>query len=381
MRPRARTVLAAVLSPLLVAGLALVPQAAAVAEPGAAAVSFSKPVEGRLIKSDGLRVPSGSPVKLIAWAPRAVLEGVEVDAEVPSLEVGIGETTSGDGSYRIPYVETPELGEFVDEVGDINFTVEATIDGEEYVAAVVRPFGDPNALLTFFPMVDIVGIPSEVVEPPVESGVAAAAAAPILCAWHKLSTLGLRWVTVGDATTSTGATAKFTYAIGSTTTVGTAVSVKGTAGSFTASGSSTVTADVAIGFPAVTGVTGRQWRTQFVFAKFGQRCAGDPAGKYRRYLVRAVDLAGGTQSIVASIPATPAAYCTPYEAGSHFETTKAKAQTWSSGATLGSDIGINLTSQSGFNAKTKLRYDFTANRKLCGTNAIPSKAARLVSKL
>jgi hypothetical protein len=335
------------------------------------------PITGDLVSSVVSPVPE-TQLSLIAWGPDEELTEDE-GAEVRSLVVATTQASRG-GTFRFIYDDTPEMAEFVDVDGNIDFTIEGTGVGEEFVYAFTRRYmAGPSIPVPPGPEVFIVnGVPSPEAEPPIGDGGATPGAPILMCAYFKLKTYGPRWVTVGDATTTSGVTARLTYALGATSTIGVGVSASGAYGSFKVSGTSKVSSNVEIGFPSVTGVTGRQWKTQFIFAKFGYRCAVDPAGKYRKYVVKAVEFAGGTQAVVASIPA--ASHCTQYLAGSYYSTASQKAVTWSSGAGLGSDIGISLTSQTGFDSKTKLRFDFASKKKLCGTNALPPTAARLVAK-
>lgn len=348
--------------------LALIPLAA---QPATAATA--SPIQGKLISSTGAGV-EGATVRLIAWAPDDEIEAQADGAEVRSLFVASAVSRRG-GSFLIEYSTSPELATFANADGDINFSLEATAGQEEFVYSFTRPylFQSPDSSVA-----TITGIPSPNVTAPPGGGGTSGGSTIIGCSYYKIATYAPRWVVVGDATTTTNATATFTYEEGATSTLGVGVSVKGTVGSFTANGTSTVAAKVTIGFPPVTGVTGRQWKTQFRFAKYGFRCVGDAAGKYRRYMVKAIQFVGGVQAVTQSIPA--ATHCVPYPANTYWESSSEKAVTWSTGAAVASDIGINLSSQSGFNTKTKLRFDFAAAKQLCGTNDTPNFASRVVAK-
>jgi len=47
---------------------------------------------------------------------------------------------------------------------------------------------------------------------------------------------------------------------------------------------------------------------------------------------------------------------------------------------IGTVIGIDLSSQTGWNSETKLDYDFVRAGRLCGTDTYPGSAKRLVAK-
>jgi hypothetical protein len=154
------------------------------------------------------------------------------------------------------------------------------------------------------------------------------------------------------------------------------LSSAGPNGGYTASGTSTVSSTSSVTFPALTGAATRNFRTQFLFKKFANRCSngiGDVA-----WQVRPVSFAGGTSTPSAIAPT--ATHCTPYQAGAIFNTSNATAQTSASGASLAADVGINFTSQSGYNSATDLTFAFAQAHSLCGTNANPPLAARLVAK-
>lgn len=48
---------------------------------------------------------------------------------------------------------------------------------------------------------------------------------------------------------------------------------------------------------------------------------------------------------------------------------------------LGSFVGIDLTSRTGFNTQTKLTFNWLRAGKLCGSNDYPPTAARVVAKV
>ena len=79
-------------------------------------------------------------------------------------------------------------------------------------------------------------------------------------------------------------------------------------------------------------------------------------------------------------------YCAYMASGTSFTKSLSTAVTWSNGAKLGSAIGIDLSSRTGFATDAKLTYSFSATRKLCGTNGYPGGSGataprRLYAKL
>jgi hypothetical protein len=56
-----------------------------------------------------------------------------------------------------------------------------------------------------------------------------------------------------------------------------------------------------------------------------------------------------------------------------------RAITWSTGFSIGV-VGFGGQAQTGYDTSAQISITFNANRELCGTNAIPAKAALLVVK-
>jgi hypothetical protein len=118
----------------------------------------------------------------------------------------------------------------------------------------------------------------------------------------------------------------------------------------------------------ISSVAGRYWKTEFVYSKFGYACGG--ASSYSAYEMRATSFAGGAQNIsVTAVPSVP--YCTPMPANTSFTKSSTAASTFSTGAALAGDIGINLSSKTGFTSTTKITYTFTAAHRLCGAAGYP----------
>lgn len=359
---------------------------AANASPSAAPNAGQVIVHGVLYAADGSRAGVGEQVTLTAWPTSEVLAKLPDGARVPTLTAGVA-VTDGEGAFALHYSDPAALTSYADADGNVDFTVESDAGGVVHSYSLSRTLpsvGDqPGQRLaaSAVPESESVALrPLPGSAPSASRAAQNAVNAPVpVCVWIVVATLGNRWVQVGAATTTTGVTATFTYSSGGTATIGVGASVSGKKGTFSASGTTTVTSSSSVTMAPVTGATGKLFRTQYVFKKYAYRCSNGIGDV--KFQVRATSFAGGASSLTTtSIPT--ATYCTSYEAGSSFDTrtTNASAQKWSAGASVASDIGINLSSQSGYTTAVALKFVFTKAHKLCGTNAAPPAAARLVAK-
>lgn len=327
-------------------------------------------ITGTLVDASGTPL-AGVPVSLTAWPSGAQLAALEPNVDVPTVRVSDTITDeTGAFSFQHDVLLDSDLQGLTDGTLIVDLTIEAQA-GDQYFSWATSRF-----------LTELVsesgGVqPDEIDDSPITlaptgtlssgTGGTEPVLPPGSCPYQKIATLGPRWVAVGAAYTTTGATMKFTYTSGSNTEIGIGVSLNG--GPFKASGTSTstLTNNASIGFPTATGVVGKIWRTQFVFAKFRSICASGT-----RVEVRAVSFAGGANIVNSTAPATVGSRCVPMPAGSDFTLDYSRASKFV--AAVNGDIGIALSSTTGWNAKTKLHYDFAANKHLCGTKTLPGDA-------
>jgi hypothetical protein len=357
--------------------IALAGVTAASAAPAASPPSDPVIVEGVLYDTDGSRAAAGELVTLTAWPTSEVLAGLADGEPVPTLSAGVA-TTDAAGGFELSYSDPEALAAYADTDGTVDFTVESLAGG------VLRSYGVSRVVavsqgaavrsgVTAAPADATAAEPvSLVVSPDARQASASSrtdvVAAPAACTWVKVKTLGPRWVQVGEGYTTTGVSAKLTYAAGSSSTLGVGFSTSGSVGSFTMSGTTTVSSSATIGMSPISAVAGRYWKTQFVYSKFGYACGG--ASTYGAYEVRATSFAGGAQNIsVTAVPSVP--YCTPMPANTSYTKASTNASTFSAGAALAKDIGINLSARTGFTTTTKITYTFAAAHKLCGSAGYP----------
>lgn len=379
--PSTRALVAAVATAAALVSSVLIAGPAVAAQP-------SPVVQGVVYDASGAPARSGEVVTLVAWPSAAVLAKLKPGDPVPTSIVGGGVTSTG-GSFSLGFSSTAAAAGLADSDGNVNLSVQSSAGGVEHTFNLVRHVtGGVSALSAGAApsasdgatTIALRPVPGSTASAPVsKSSAAATPAQPNAtppCGWLVVSTVGARWVQVGEAYTTLSTTAGFTYKSGASSSIGVGVSASGGKGTFSASGTSSVSSTVTIGMPAVSGIAGRLWKTQFVFTKYGYNCAGGPV---TQYMVKATSFAGGsTYSATSGAPS--ATYCTTYASGSHYTKDSAAAQNFSAGAALAGDLGINLSAQTGFSTNTSLNYTFAATKQLCGTNAYPPSASRLVAK-
>jgi hypothetical protein len=195
------------------------------------------------------------------------------------------------------------------------------------------------------------------------------------CRTSVYKNIGNRYVTVGEGYSNGVASATFSYRIDSTTSVGVGVSLSGAKGSFSASGTTAVTNSKQEDFTPVTS-GGARFETLFYYKILVHVCSGQTA----HYNAVPTSYTGGAANVSSSTPS--ATKCAPQSKGSKFTDNSTHAVTFSSGASVGGDIGINLSTETGFtkNASIVLYFDKAAGHA-CGTHNYPGgDPQRLVAK-
>ena len=206
------------------------------------------------------------------------------------------------------------------------------------------------------------------------------------CEWVLTRDLGNREVAVGSGyMTASGITNQFVFESGASTTMGVAFSGTSAYGGFSQSGTTTKTASGTQIYPKQTGeMNNRIYETYFRWGVFRERCQTSTVDWFwsNNWESRPNGWAAGAPtSYVNSAPT--ATFCTSMPMGAEFRKVSGKAATWSSGVQVAGDIGINLSSQSGWTSVVESRWTFQLNRKLCGTNGSiggTSNTLRLVGK-
>jgi hypothetical protein len=175
-------------------------------------------------------------------------------------------------------------------------------------------------------------------------------------------------VAVGETYPGPHAKATFKYTNGQTSTLGVGVSADGTFGSFSAGGSSTSSAATTIAYPQETYNTKFIYESTFQFKKFHGYdpvfCVFDYG-----YEVRSTAFSGGVLGYNACCaPSTP--YPSPVNiVPTHIIKHTANAVNWSDGVKISAIIGINLSSQTGYDSSAEVDFYFTAVGHLNGNDS------------
>lgn len=178
---------------------------------------------------------------------------------------------------------------------------------------------------------------------------------------------------VGETYSNTaGVTASFKYSQSASSTLGVGVSGTGVLGTFKASGTTGQSASSTVTFPSLSGSGNRLYETYFYYKKFKETCAATTTSTSEWY-DQATSWSGGaaTEAPVSAINATN---CVSQAAGSTFTKEATDARTESAGVSTLKDIGINLSSKTGFSTTSSVKYAFSAKHQLCGLNGYPANS-------
>ena len=194
--------------------------------------------------------------------------------------------------------------------------------------------------------------------------------------------VGKKWVVVGGTFSRVAnITANFAYVNGQRSSLGVGLSADATFKKFHQSGEFGISQDSESQsqsqsgsiFPAFHGVGSQDHRTMFRYGLYRWFCTGPRGGGgWANWQTQVTDSAGGTSSPRAS-SAFRTPYCVPYQAGSKFTLDTTSAYTFGQGVSISDFIGINLSSQTGYDTRAELSYKVTGKngRLICGKNNNP----------
>jgi len=195
-----------------------------------------------------------------------------------------------------------------------------------------------------------------------------------VCLTQVIATYNLRLNLIGEVYTGPHTTGDLQYLNGSSSELGVGYSASGTYGSWSWNGTQSASSTTTIDFPTQGTNKRTVFQSNFGWQKHRFTCAGQISYRLRPYQFQ-----GGTaQYTAASAPS--ATYCTSYLSGSVFTKDTATAQGFNNGAKVGTIIGIDLYTRTGFTTNTKIKFTFVSAGSLCGSNGYPPQAARLVGK-
>ena len=339
---------------------------------------------GRALAANGTP-SSGAQVLLYAWPRNASLDALPDSAPV-DMPVITRATTDETGRYRLTLPSASALAPYTASNGAVNLEV-VTHDGADSAAVSatrqvrapqtgVDPVSDTWRGATSVRPLHLFPADRRVAGPTFTSRTMNAMADS--CSTFKVKDYGPRWALVGAAYSNVdGVTTSFGYTKGASSQLGVAASASGKYGSFSASGTNSVSSSGAVDFPSLSGAGRRSYYTKFDFAKFKMECVYEGGGVMDRYTYRATKWIGGAK--VGTPGSTPTATkCVYYAAGSGFTKSNTHAVTWSKGAQVGGDIGMSLSSQTGYESDAQVHFGFHRGRHLCGKSDYPGGSPKIL---
>ena len=186
--------------------------------------------------------------------------------------------------------------------------------------------------------------------------------------------LGGKWVVVGGTySKARNITATFTYTLNQSSSLGVGLSASSSFGDFHADGTYGITTGFGEDFPPIGGARSILHRTVFRYGLFRWRCAAPHAGSYwANYQSQPIDSAAGASDVKTS-SAFRAVFCVWQEPNSAFHLYSTAAYTFSGGVSIAANIGINLSSETGYDHGAELSYAVNGNpgRWMCGKSNNP----------
>lgn len=341
-------------------------------------------VSGRVSTAGGVPVEAGAGVVLVAWPSAERLRRL-TEGDAFHLKPLAKTWTGADGSFSLRLDPDVDLTGVASEEGIVNVTINVLA---------------PQGMATWsFSMVDADKQPAEAgvvaVDMETRHPKASSALADLNLVLQPLSQfkaasdgsevqdhlgpecllqadLGAKWTTVGKAYLWTGtATYKYDYTSSATVTTGIASSASGAFGSYSQTGTHTFQSDTTIGW-FFDWQTGRYLNTQYMISRYVCLYL-----LVHVYYVQPRYHYGGQQADIRGNHS--GLYCADHGTGSaNFVKTTTTATTTSSGIRLGSVIGIDLTSRSGYTTSSKVTISFKPRATVCGTSGAPASSPGII---
>lgn len=168
---------------------------------------------------------------------------------------------------------------------------------------------------------------------------------------------------------TTGISHDFTYTAGASSSLGIGYSANGSYGSFSQSGTMAKSSTSTWGYPVQGDNIARRYHTYWRYGKYELSCGWytDPW-----YEARTSSFAGGTALSSVGFPGYK--YCVNFVGGSDFTKDTNSAYNFTTGISIASSIGIDLSTQTGYTTNAKIHYHnkITSLRHLCGYGDYPA---------
>jgi len=113
----------------------------------------------------------------------------------------------------------------------------------------------------------------------------------------------------------------------------------------------------------------QNYRTEFVYKLFEITCGGG-------FQTNSTSYAGGATTAKTTAP--KAVFCVEQQAGTTFTKSHTSAFTFAGGVSITKAIGVNLSTQTGYDSNASLAYHFSKTHDVCGTNDYPGGTPRRI---
>ncbi|WP_377002966.1 hypothetical protein [Aquipuribacter nitratireducens] len=347
---------------------------------------------GVVTSPEGRPVP-GAAVVVFAW-PSAEVESATAVGETISLEPVAQDVTDGAGRYDVRLDSVQRLNRSASKGGIVNF--EVRVFSEEGLASyhfprIVKNRSGKASLHMLEQGRGGENLPAVAEELELQTDESALAPRDgtvdtavdkhdcSASGGTKVVGYGQRWVTVGAThSATTGVSHDFVYTEGANSSLGVGVSASGKYGSFSSKGTIGRGSTAEIAFAAGGNNIGRSYRTTYDYNQWKVTCGSYFYGtQHSEYQVRAGTFGAGRDIVSVTIPSTSSSYCAPQRVTGTVTVASSSAITWSNGAKLGSNIGMDLSAQTGYTSNAKVTFTFNSvPRRLCGTHGLPGGTPR-----
>jgi hypothetical protein len=337
----------------------------------AGALAGDTVAQGHLIGANG-RAVSGALVVVDAWPDASVLSKLRPGQRVPVKQVGSAVTTAS-GQYTIAIQSLASLRSAAAADGTVNLEVMSAAGAGAGAFSFSRRLA-PTADGTVLDTPASTGVTQVAAAEAVNLRVTAAAVtdapAVVPCGWVYLKNYGPRWAVVGATFARTGGvTQSFSYGRGQSSSLGVGLSQSGKYGTFSESGTASASSSTQEDYPTFGGNTSVRYETKFIYGEYGYSCSHG----YLRYETRPTGYAGGATYVKTTAPS--AGYCVYQARGTTFTRSSSSAYTFTAGLNV-SAVGVNLSSETGYDSSATVRYHFSASHHLCGTGGYPGGTPR-----
>jgi hypothetical protein len=162
---------------------------------------------------------------------------------------------------------------------------------------------------------------------------------------------------------------QYTYTSEADQTTGVGISLNAANTGFSVNGTTTHTSGVTIPFPQINGSSNNYFTVNSTWDNDTLAClvTGFSWTEWY-YALNSVNTERGTPGT----PAVAAGYCSTEAGGVAISYTTTTQSEWSTGASVSSYIGINLSSQDGWTGSSALTYDLKGQAPICGVDNYPN---------